>query len=79
MQCSGFLEYSKSIPTATIPVIKITIDLVKLMEHMKEKLDSELNSEVRSLKIDITFEDESQTVIDPTLQHNGVKCVDLIK
>lgn len=60
----NYIDSIKFIDTATIPVIKIIVDLYKVSKTiLQRKIDSQLNDideSMRYLGIDITFEDHSK-------------------
>ena len=66
------IEDLKSIPTATIPVIKGSINLNKLRLEMGVQ-KPELPDSISQLKIDITFDDSSnkEEEIDKMLLETG--------
>jgi len=78
----------KAIEGASIPVIKLEADLQKLRENENSKNTSIVESEMRFLQIDITFEDSKEKKSDffwegfewnTSKLHLGMKSIHLVK
>lgn len=87
------LEDVKIIETASVPVIKLVIDLQKVREHEAKlntsKSSSVIDEDMRLLKIDITFNDQQSEIdlnffaqgfqhLSPTI-HMGIRCCQFVK
>lgn len=69
----------KFIDTATVPVIKLQVDLLKISKNINKhqtsmtgSSDAQVNETMRYLGIDITFEDTSSRV------NQGIFCISFI-
>ena len=50
------LKSSEFIHSASVPVIKLKVDLIKVQQLMKEKFVQKLSYDMRILNVDVTFD-----------------------
>ena len=50
------LKSSEFIHSASVPVIKLKVDLMKVQQLMKEKFVQKLSYDMRILNVDVTFD-----------------------
>lgn len=85
---SEYFSSVKAIEGASVPVIKLQADLQKVRENLNSSRKIEVESKMRFLQIDVTFDDSKQTKADSFWEgghwnqskiHLGMKSVHLVK
>mmetsp|Transcript_3333 Transcript_3333/g.3308 ORF Transcript_3333/g.3308 Transcript_3333/m.3308 type:complete len:218 (+) Transcript_3333:41-694(+) len=73
------LETNSLIDTATVPVIKLSLDLQKIRKEFFKENNEYLSEELQFLKVDITFNDlEGAEEHQAPSKHLGLKCAKYI-
>lgn len=86
---SEYFRNINAIEGASIPVIKLEVDLQRIRENENPENKSEVDPNMRYLQIDITFEDHKRLKSDifwegeewdhSKLNHLGIKSIHLVK
>ena len=72
------LKSSEFIHSASVPVIKLKVDLMKVQQLMKEKFVQKLSYDMRILNVDVTF-DTSVEQLSGTSMSLAIQSVQKIK